>query len=508
MSIIGNPLIVGGGSGGGSGYFTVTDTTDTAGGTIRTITPISGTPVIQASKSVSITSNGTTTIQPDSGNTAMAAVEVVTNVSGGGTTEAPDNDVIFIDYDGKIVYSYSAAEFANLSALPANPSHDGLTAQGWNWTLSDAKDYVATYGGQIIGQNYITTDGKTRIYIHLAKGRTSPRFGCHVFANSSVTIDWGDESPTTTLVGSGTTIFSDPHDYPDEDADYVITLTVTGGGNGIRFIGGNTGNTSSYILCHSDSGSNLNYYYHNCIRKIEIGSKVLVGDYAFYYCRGLKYITVPLTLTGFEWQYIFEYCTSLEAFVFPSGTTVGVNNYYFVSTSTLKYVSLPKTITSVRGYFLQNCYFLTKLFLPPTAASIGSYAMNSLQSLTELHIPQSVTGIANSGLSSLYALSKIWFHSTTAPTVGSSNAFSNLPTDCLILFPAESIDAYRNGSNYPSDSTYTYIGFATYANGATLPEYDTATGEWIYTWYATVEDALAQINPITVGNGNEVYSRA
>ena len=63
--------------------------------------------------------------------------------------------------------------------MPANPDHsaDGLTAQGWNWTLSDAKTYVAAYGRLDIGQMYITSDGKTHIYIHLEQGRTSPLLG-------------------------------------------------------------------------------------------------------------------------------------------------------------------------------------------------------------------------------------------------------------------------------------------------------------------------------------------
>ena len=66
--------------------------------------------------------------------------------------------VNFYDYDGELVYAYTAEEFTQLSALPTNPTHDGLTAQGWNWSLSDAKAYVAKYGALNIGQTYITSD--------------------------------------------------------------------------------------------------------------------------------------------------------------------------------------------------------------------------------------------------------------------------------------------------------------------------------------------------------------
>jgi len=68
--------------------------------------------------------------------------------SGGGSSGI---DVMFYDYDGSVVTGYSAADFANLTELPANPTHEGLTAQGWNWTLADAKTYVAKYGKLNIG---------------------------------------------------------------------------------------------------------------------------------------------------------------------------------------------------------------------------------------------------------------------------------------------------------------------------------------------------------------------
>ena len=51
-----------------------------------------------------------------------------------------EKDVNFYDYDGSLVTSYTAEEFLELSEMPANPTHEGLTAQGWNWTLEDAQD--------------------------------------------------------------------------------------------------------------------------------------------------------------------------------------------------------------------------------------------------------------------------------------------------------------------------------------------------------------------------------
>ena len=59
--------------------------------------------------------------------------------------------------------------------MPANPTHTGLTSQGWNWTLANAKTYVSTYGSLNIGQMYVTDDGKTRLYLTITSDkRKSP----------------------------------------------------------------------------------------------------------------------------------------------------------------------------------------------------------------------------------------------------------------------------------------------------------------------------------------------
>lgn len=69
--------------------------------------------------------------------------------------------VNFYDYDGTLVATYTAEEFMKLSDMPTNPTHAGLVAEGWNWTLEEAKAFVALHGGLDIGQMYHTEDGKS-----------------------------------------------------------------------------------------------------------------------------------------------------------------------------------------------------------------------------------------------------------------------------------------------------------------------------------------------------------
>lgn len=88
---------------------------------------------LQHAKSV-IYNGQQVTVTPDDGYDGFSSVVV-----DGRRDMCVPKDVNFIDYDGQLLYSYTADEFAELTELPPNPTNDGLTAQGWNWTLENAK---------------------------------------------------------------------------------------------------------------------------------------------------------------------------------------------------------------------------------------------------------------------------------------------------------------------------------------------------------------------------------
>ena len=312
---------------------------------------------------------------------------------------ANSKEVNFLDYDGTILYSYTAAEFAALSSMPANPTHDGLTAQGWNWSLANAKAYVAKYGKLNIGQMYITNDGKTRIYIHLEEGRTSPVLG--VCPNGTVDIDWGDGTTHDTLTGSSTStaVYTSAHNYA-APGDYVIQLTVTG----------SMGFGSNGLLVYTSESDNRDFVYRNAIRKVELGSDVTsIGDRAFYSCATLSSITIP------------------------------------------------DGVTSIGNSAFGACYSLSSITIPDSVTSLGNYAFYNCYSLLSITIPDSVTSIGVQAFYNCYGLAHIYFLPTTPPSVSNSNTFSNIPTDCVIHVPVGSLSAYTSAANYPSSSTYTYV---------------------------------------------------
>ena len=139
-----------------------------------------------------------------------------------------DNDVLFLDYDGTVLHDYTAAQFAQLTEMPANPNHTdiGLTADGWNWSLADAKAYVATYGALDIGQMYRPTSGKTEIDIDLDDPNyLSPWISFYM--SGTVVIDWGD-TQTDTVTESSFARKYIQHTY-NQTGKYTIKLDKQNG---------------------------------------------------------------------------------------------------------------------------------------------------------------------------------------------------------------------------------------------------------------------------------------
>ena len=374
--------------------------------------------------------------------------------SSGGSAADPSKPVKFFDYDGTLVHSYTPEEFAELSALPANPSHEGLTAQGWNWSLSDAKTYVAKYGALNVGQMYITSDGKTRIKIKLEEGRTQPVLGLGI--NGTVDVDWGDGTAHGTMTGSDvSTLVQLQHVYASA-GEYTIALDVTGS---ISFLGTNT--YSSRLMTKAGVTSSTapeSRTYQNAIQEIYIGSSVAsIGDYAFYNCSSLTSITIPEGVTSIGTS-AFGGCYILTSVTIPDSVT-SIGNNALINCSTLASVTIPDSVTSIGTSAFGGCYILTSVTIPDSVTSIGNNALINCSTLASVTIPDSVTSIGTSAFGNCYALASIKFDGDTPPAVANSNAFSRLPTDCIIYVPLGSLAAYKSAANYPNPSVYTYVGY-------------------------------------------------
>ena len=376
-------------------------------------------------------------VYPDGFVTAIQAIQ-----TGGSSTPGTPGDITFYDYDGTIVTSWTLAELATKTALPDYPSHNGLICQGWNWSLADLKTANRKMN---VGAMYITDDGKTRIYIHLEEGRTSPMLG--VCPNGTVDIDWGDGTTHDTLTGSDTStaVYTSAHSYA-APGDYVIQLTVTG----------SMGFGSKSLLVYTSEPDNRNSAYSNAIRKVELGSSVTsISDSAFEECYSLSSITITDGVTSIGDSAFFE-CYSLSSITIPDGVT-SIGNGAFDECYILSSITIPDGVTSIGGSAFQYCYILSSITIPDSVTSISDYTFDECYSLSSITIPDGVTSIGDSAFYNCYGLAHLYFLPTTPPSVSNSNAFENIPTDCVIHVPVGSLSAYTSATNYPSSSTYTYV---------------------------------------------------
>lgn len=458
----------------------------------------------------------------------------IATIPTGGSVE--EKDVNFYDYDGTLLHSYTKAEFLALTEMPENPTHTGLTAKGWNWTLQEAQTYVTTYGVCDIGEMYDTDDESTRVYITVTSETQSIRLTLSsISGNSTGVVNWGDNSSDNISISmsrEGSLI----HTY-NNVGDYVIKINRTGGSSdGYFHIPGNANSPfNSYFITDPNTASystqsDTNYKFWNIVNKVEVGKQMTIRGFA--YCYNLKYILISYS---YPYQTIYENTfyrtTNLKHITIPTSvkrlcnqstsglaessgidtislpsTLTYINRSGFNSNYKLKHVTIPSSVDAQTGGSFSGCYSLKYATQPQyTATNVTSY--NSNAQLKEASISSNATSIGSNTFTGCYSLNKLTFKPTTPPTVSNSNTFTSIPTNCIIYVPALISNLYMTASNYPNPTKYKYIGYATYTSGDTLPTL-TTDETYTLTWYATVEDAIAGTNPITQGNGNEVYSIA
>jgi hypothetical protein len=371
---------------------------------------------------------------------------------GGSTASVPWNDVTFIDYDGTVLHSYTLEEAQALTELPPLPEQKGLICQGWNWSLEDIK---AQNGPVIVGATYITDDGKTRIYITLQEGRTSPMLG--VCVNGTVTVDWGDGTEPDVLTGTSVATSSPiyvkwtpNHEYA-KAGDYVISLSVDGT---MAFYGSNTSNVGSSIIRHASEADRRNNTYQTAVKKIEIGNGVpKISMLAFCYFYSLASITIPDGVTSID-KIAFQSCFSLASVVFPNGITSFDNNVLSYC-HTLKSVSIPKSVKTISNAMFNYCYSLSKISITEGVTTIDQNAFIYCHSLVNIKIPGSVTSIGSYAFNGCYGARYYDFSAcTSVPTLGATSAFQSISDDCQMLIPSALFDEWSTATNWATYASY------------------------------------------------------
>lgn len=379
-------------------------------------------------------------INPQDFSSEISSIE-----SGGGSverTEAPFNDVNFIDFDGFILHSYTKDEFLALTEFPENPSRPGLTCQGWNWSLEDARTQVQEYGICDIGALYVTDDNSTRLYVEIASMQY--RTITLILTTQNTTgapIDWGDGKTDEYTYGA----LNLTHTY-EEKGSYVITIANP---NRVPITTPYDGVSSSSLF--GSSIGNADKYRGFILQKAELGFLFQVIGGAFQNCTGLRKITVGIS-QRFSGMYTFRE-SRIECVVFPP-LTAGYGTHCFRDCRSLTSVSLVPNAKSVPTYAFYNCYAMRRAVLPYTLTNLGSYAFYGCYQLKEIKIPAGVSQIQNYTFSNCYGLLTLDFrHHTAVPSLSSTNALNNVPSSCKIVVPDELFDSWKTSTNWSSFSS-------------------------------------------------------
>ena len=455
-------------------------------------------------------------------------ISAVNNIS----AVSPDDDVLFVDYDGTILHSYSAQQFLALTQMPANPDRtsEGLTAQGWNWNLTDAKAQVSACGKVDIGQTYIPTDGKTHLFVEIPDdGISNSRIvslRMKAVSSTYVDFDWGDgtveaKSPSTSTSTEYSHTYSNPGSYEIKLSPRTASISVQGQSGYYNFFG------------QTGSGNAMCYSSQIRLKKIHFGNNITWGSgRALQDCIGLEYITIPNSMTSFG-GYEFNACFALKNVIYPSGTTTLANQFY--TCYKLERIILPYSVTSVTS-IVNYTYNLKRLIIPNNINSIPTLTYNQalqevvipnnssitripsnfvedVRQLESINIPASVTQIGNNAFNYCYKLNEIELNSNITSignySFGSCMCLKSINTlGSITQIPQYAFSSCKSLYDIEIPSTVTSIGQNAF-NGChslskiTIPSNVTSIAAYAFSYcYGLREIHLNPTTPPTLSNSN------
>ena len=307
-------------------------------------------------------------------------------------------DVNFYDYDGTLVYSYTASEFLALTALPSAPTHSGLTSQGWNWTLVQAKAYVTNHGVLNVGPMYAPVSGGTEIIIDIPDWALT--VWSHFHIGGRVDINWGDGNTDSNVYGQ-------KKSYGQYYYGTLVKLQHTYQSAGTYTITIKTNDTLSSNNIYGLPNDVISIYETNPSDTTGEGLSMMHA-----LTSGIKEIHVESSC----YMLNFNYTYNIKGITFPNDSTCGTAfnaaaSYYQVAAknSGIPFLSVPTntTIFSCSGSnSFVGMYALKHLALPESLNTFGVGISGGLCAIEELYVPDNLTTL-NFGTASTYGIGSV-----------------------------------------------------------------------------------------------------
>ena len=239
----------------------------------------------------------------------------IANIPSGGGVKT--QKVNFYDFKGNLAHSYTAEEAAELTEMPEAPVIEGFTFQKWNWSLESIKTWLAKHENDncdlSVGGLYVTTDGHTRIYMHLkeAKLASLKMPFCIQQMAGTVVIDWGDNSQPETITAAG--VYSHLWQVSEYPANVVIDIEYAPSDSTKLILGRDQSNAGLF---------NAETYYAGCVTAFHFGSNIDIRNASVgRNCRDLTEANIPDGVTSID-GYAFYGCANLALTVLPDGVTI------------------------------------------------------------------------------------------------------------------------------------------------------------------------------------------
>jgi uncharacterized repeat protein (TIGR02543 family) len=236
-----------------------------------------------------------------------------------------------------------------------------------------------------------------------------------------------------------------------------------------------------------------------------------IGSSAFFNCSDLTSVTVDTANPSYSSQDGVLFNKDKTTLIYyPTGKTGGytipssvtsIRSSAFSYCGGLTSVIIPSSVTEIGREAFFGCSGLTSATIPSSVTSIGSSAFSGCSGLNSVTIPASVTSIGSWTFSNCSKLAHIYAQLDTPPTVGSSDAFYNVPTStCTLHVPSgskrlyEVADIWKDFSNivkdlytvtFSSDGGSSIAPLTDVAHNATInaPAAPAKTGYAFVGWY-------------------------
>ena len=397
-------------------------------------------------------------------------------------------DVMFWDYDGKLIYACTLEEAKAMTKLPDAPDHstEGLSFNRWNWTLNQLNELTAPVD---VGAMYAPADGNSHIFINLDSDNcefTLQFAGNYTNSSSTVlSINWGDgNTETYSYISQAGKHFDKTHTYSSKGKYEIIVQNISSN-LAARYnysLGYTNSNGNSVGLCgvFVDSSGYLskNYLSSNftnslfvekvyigercnniniagCIKcSMKVGKQVSIAAGELSQNQCIKHINA-INISNYSlYQSIVETCSfSKDVYLgyrcFFSNNIKrlaihnkgGTGDYETLSMQTLLYVSIANPFYSKYTGF-PGLVFVKKATIGADRAEATNYS-----SIEELTLSETCKKINNNSNFIAYsAVKKLIIKNSTPPTL--SGSFYNIQPDLKIYVPDTSVNDYKAATGW------------------------------------------------------------